>query len=165
MVGRAIITGMAAAAAYGTWSAITMFSPVPYTAWDVGRGVIFVVFVVAMLVLATDVAQSGASFARTLMTVTLSVVTSAVLTLAIFAALTSFFVGSIVQLPDVMQEYTNHGYTSPKEYLDAHYWALQRLQAFSWAVTAIMMIGISSLVGWMLRDDGPKRRVATSKTS
>lgn len=134
-----------------------MFWPVSYMAWDIGRSVVFIAFVVALVVLAVAIARSEASLWRPIFLVTVAVVVSGALTLATYAAVTGLMAHRIVQLPEYARDYSYHGYTSPAQYLSANYWSLLRLQVFSWAVGGVVVIGVASVAGWLLRGARPLR--------
>ena len=154
---KALVIGIASGGAFGGWGAVTMFWPVSYIVWDIGRSVVFVSFVVALVVLAVAVAKSEASFGRTVLSVTVASVVSAALTVATSAALTGLMAHRIVQLPEYALDYSYHGYTSPAQYLTANYWDLLRLQVFSWVVGGVIVIGVASVAGWLLRGAGRLR--------
>ena len=151
---KALFIGIASGGAFGGWSAVTMFWPVSYVVWDIGRSVVFVGFILALVVLAVAVARSEAPFGRTVMSVTVASVVSGALTVATYAALTGLLAHRIVQLPEYARDYTYHGYTSPAEYLTANYWDLLGLQVFSWMVGGVIVIGVASVAGWLLRRAG-----------
>lgn len=154
---RALGAGIGSGVAFGGWSAVTMFWPVSYIAWDIGRSVVFIGFVVALVVLAVAIAKSESSLWRPIYLVTVAVVVSGALSLAAYAAVTGPMAHRIVQLPEYARDYSYHGYTSPAEYLAANYWDLLWLQVFSWAVGGVIVIGVASVAGWLLRGVRPLR--------
>lgn len=143
--------GITSGGAFSGWSAVTMFWPLSYMVWDIGRSVVFVGFVLALVLLAIAVANAEASVARMVRSVTAAVLVSAVLTLGSYAVVTGFLAERIVQLPEYARDYSHHRSTSPAQYLGVNYWELLQLQVFSWFVGGVVIIGVASLVGWLLR--------------
>lgn len=136
-----------------------MMWPVSYRAWDIGRGIMFVAFLVALTGLAASVARSRQSLAHTFASVALATLLGAALTLSTYAVSTRFFAHRIVQLPEYLRDYTHHGYTSPEVYLAANYSALLELQIFSWAIGVVGLFAVSGVTGWNLRHARLRRAV------
>lgn len=143
-----LIVGVTAGAAISTWSLMTMLLPVSYRTWDIGRSVLFVAFMVALTLLGAS--RSRASAISTFAAVAVASLAAGGLTLASYAASTSIFAASIVQLPEYLRDYTYHGYTSPQRYLAANYTELLRLQIFSWGIAVIVLPLITGTAGLYL---------------
>ena len=154
---RALVIGIASGVAFGGWSTVTMFWSVSYIVWDIGRSVVFVGFMLALVALAVAIARSEASAWRPIASVTVAVVVSGALTLATYAAVTGFMAHRIVQLPEYARDYSHHGFASPAQYLAANYWDLLQLQVFSWAIGGAIVIGVASVAGWLFRGTQPLR--------
>lgn len=149
-ISNPVIVGMTAGAAISTWSLVTMMLPVSYVTWDIGRSVLFVGFVVALIRLGASRAHVSAMSA--FMTVARACLVAGVLTLASYAASTRFLAPWIVQLPEYARDYAYHGYPSPQLYLSANYGALLELQLFSWGIAAIGLVPITGTAGlWLGR--------------
>jgi hypothetical protein len=143
-----LIVGVTAGAAISTWSLMTMLLPVSYRTWDIGRSVLFVAFAVALVRLGAS--RSRASAMSTFGAVAVACLVAAGLTLVSYAVSTGFFAPWIVQLPEYLNDYTYHGYTSPQLYLSTNYTALLGLQLFSWGITAIGLLLITGTTGLYL---------------
>ena len=147
---RALAIGLLSSVAFSGWNAFTMFLPVSYVAWNVGRSVLFVALMVAMIMVARDAAQSEASFVRMILLVSAAVVATSLITLVTNAALTGLLPHRIVQLPEYARDYSYHGYSSPENYLTDHYGELLGLQIFSWTIGGVFVVAVASIGGWLL---------------
>ncbi|HYN08068.1 MAG TPA: hypothetical protein VES67_11810 [Vicinamibacterales bacterium] len=145
------MVGMVGGAAFSLWSIVTMLWPVSYSAWDIGRSVLYVAFLLALTGLAGSVARSRQSVVRTFSSVAWNSVLAAALTLATYAMTTRFFAHRIIQLPEYSLDYAYHGYTSPEVYLATNYADLLQLQVFSWTVSVVGQVVVAGTAGWYLR--------------
>ena len=134
----------------GGWSLASMLWAVPYLAWDIGRGILFLAFALALTVLAAAEARGRASLARSLGAVLAAYLAAAAVALLIYAIVTKVFRDRIVQLPEYLRDYTYHGHTSPAAYLAENYADLFRLQVLSWILAGLALITIAGSVGWAL---------------
>lgn len=139
--------GVIAGSVFGAWSAVTMFWPVSYVTWDVGRSVAFVGFIIGLSLLARRDAQRGASFLHTLTSVGVGFLVAASVAIATYAFVTDPLAHRIVRLPEYARDYSHHGFTSPSAYLAVNYNELLMLQVFSWAVGGVIVVATASIVG------------------
>lgn len=145
------MVGMVGGAAFSLWSIVTMLWPVSYRAWDIGRSVLYVAFLLALTGLAASVARSRGSVVRTFSSVAWNSVVAGALTLAAYAISTRFFAHRIVQLPEYALDYAYHGYASPEVYLEANYADLFQLQVFVLSVSVVIQVLAAGTAGWYLR--------------
>ena len=142
---NSLVVGVTAGAALSKWSVMTMLLPVSYEAWNIGRSVLFVGFMVALTLLAASRARASAVSAFG--AVAVACLVAAAVTLVSYAISTGFFAHRIVQLPEYLRDYAYHGNTSPAVYLATNYADLLRLQLFSWGITVIGLLIITGTVG------------------
>ncbi len=147
---RAIVVGIAGGIAFSVWTVLAMLWPISYRAWDIGRGVLYVAFIFALIGVAASVARSRA-VAPTFGSVAVASLLSAALTLTTYAIWTGVFSDRILQLPEYFHDYTYHGYTSPEVYLTANYSALLRLQVLAWTIAVSGQVLVAGTAGWFLR--------------
>lgn len=147
---RSLLVGITAGLALSAWNVAAMLWPVPYGVWDVGRGVLFVAFLLMVTAVAMSTARKRGSVWRGFGAGAVACLAAAACTLTIYAIVTKFFAHRIVQLPEYVRDYTHHGYTSPAAYLAANYSALLGLQVFAWAISAAGIIAVAGLAAWCL---------------
>src|SRR5262245_13498992 len=126
---RAIAIGVVSGVGLAAWSVLTMFEPVPYWLWSLGRSVIYISFVVTLFGVCASIAREHSAW-RAFGAAAVAPLMMAAPGLFAYAVTTTAFADRIVQLPEYAADYAFHGYRSPQAYLAQYGSALMRMQIF-----------------------------------